>query len=127
MTRAYLILCAALALHTCEKEPAAKIQSSPTAVTAAASPDSIRLGQPIVSTITCGTPNPCWEFTRVDIAQSGFEYTVKVIAEYDGRPCIQVLGSFTTTSSITPTEKGTYTLRFWRAENQFLEKRIVVR
>jgi hypothetical protein len=125
--RVLLSILSAIALNTCDGKKEEAIQASPASISTVAIPDTIHIGQPVAFEITCSTPNPCWAFQRFDIVQSGFVYTIKVIAEYDGRPCIQILGSFTTPSSIIPKERGAYTLRFWRAEDRFLEKTVVVR
>ncbi len=89
--------------------------------------DTVNIGEPIVFETTCGIPNPCWEFQRFEISQRGFQYYVKVFAEYDGRPCIQVLSSFKAGTSVLPTERGKYVFSFWQSEDQTLDTTTVVK
>ncbi|MEK7250598.1 MAG: hypothetical protein AAB209_09260, partial [Bacteroidota bacterium] len=86
----------------------------------------VLLGEPITFETTCSTPTPCWKFNRFDITRDGRQYNIMSFAEYDGRPCIQVVGSFKASSSVVPKERGAYTFRFWRAQEQFLDKTVVV-
>ncbi len=126
VTVALLFVSTAL-LNACEEKKAGSVQSAQGAVISVTIANTVQQGQPVAFEMKCGTPTPCWEFKRLEIMQDGFVYTITAITEYDGRPCVQILGSFTTNSSVVPKEKGTYTFRFWRAADQFLERSVVVR
>jgi hypothetical protein len=89
-------------------------------------PSRVAFGERIAFDIVCSTPTPCWEFNKLIITPGERHYDVQVLAQYDGRPCIQVLGSFTTSSFVTPSERGTYTFRFWRSQAPSLDVTVVV-
>lgn len=118
---------AALTLPACGKREVGTVQVAPVPVTAVALPDTVSLGQPVVFEATGTTPTPCWTFARFDVARSGRRYDITAFARYDGRPCVQILGSFTAGASVVPTERGVHVLRFWRTPTRSLELTVVVR
>lgn len=126
MTRIAFITLAVLAflVERCEEKQASTHQVAAMRVTGVSIPDTIQLGQPIAFEVTCSAPTPCWEFTKFEIKQDGRSYDIEVLAEYDGRPCIQTLGSFKAKSSVVPKERGAFTFRFAKA--QAAESTIVI-
>ncbi len=122
-----LLVIAIFTLNTCEEKKADALQVSPAPVMSVAISDTVLLGEPITFETTCGTPTPCWRFNRFDITRNGREYNIKVFAEYDGRSCVQVVGSFKASSSVVPQERGTYAFQFWRTPEQLLHRIVVVR
>lgn len=110
----------------CSDKPSDSISVSPVGVLSVVVPDTVRIGSPITLKATCGTPTPCWEFERFEVFHHDKQFTVTVLARYDGRPCIQVLGSFNADTSIVVQEPGTYTFRFNQGESSILEKSVVV-
>lgn len=126
MTRIAFISLALLAffVERCEEKQASSHQVAAMRVTAVSIPDTIQLGQPIAFEVTCSAPTPCWVFKKFEIAQDGRNYDIEVLAEYDGRPCIQTLGTFKAKSSVMPKERGAFTLRF--AKVQSTEAKIVI-
>jgi len=121
-----LLVVSALTLTSCGEKTAESLQLSPVSVASVAISDTVLLGQPVVFKTTCSTPTPCWEFERFEITEDGRQYNVKVFARYDGRPCIQILGSFKANSSVVPKERGTYTFRFWHTQKQSLDTTVVI-
>ncbi len=90
---------------------------------------SLSAGEEVSFVATLQTPNPCWQFNHFEISRNQNEKEILVTAygEYDGRPCQQVLGSISASDSMTFTEPGTYTLKFWQLAEETLEKTVVVR
>jgi hypothetical protein len=123
----YLVLALLVfTFNTCEEKRAASIETAPVHVQSVNIPSRISLGNSIVFEVTCGAPTPCWEFKEFIITRNERVYDIQVVAQYDGRPCVQILGSFKTSSSVTPTERGTYTLRFWRSQAPSLDATVLV-
>lgn len=119
------LLCACT-IVSCAERPTV-LQTSSVAVVSVSLPDTVTLGEPIRFEAVCSTPNPCWELERAAVHKTGFTYDVTIHARYDGRPCIQVLGTLNVQSSLLPEERGTYTLRFASSSEKALEKTVVVR
>jgi hypothetical protein len=121
-----VLIASSFLLETC-KEKTNDVAGTPLAVRSVRISPAVSLGKEIEFEVTCGTPNPCWTFKRFDIVQDGFSYNVTVTAEYDGRPCIQILGSIKATSSVVPQKEGTYTFRFYQTQAASLDTTVVVR
>ncbi len=115
-----------IVLHWCQEKGGDAHQVLPVRVLSVTLPDTIQLGQPIRFETTCGTSTPCWLFKRFEISQTRKQYSITVYAEYDGRPCVQVIGTLKASSSVVPQERGTYTFRFWRARDRTLDRVVVV-
>ncbi len=111
---------------SCAERPTA-IQTSPVAVVSASLPDTVTLGEPIRFEAVCSTANPCWELERVAVNTIGFTYEITIYARYDGRPCIQTVGTLNVKSTLLPKQPGIYTLRFGSSAHKGLEKTVVVR
>ncbi|MBX2991513.1 MAG: hypothetical protein KF749_10150 [Bacteroidetes bacterium] len=110
----------------CSDKPPDSVSVSPASILSVLIPDTVRLGSPITLEASCGTPTPCWEFERFEFIQHDKQINTTVFARYDGRPCVQVLGSFKADTSVVVGERGTYTFRFNRGEDSFFERSVVV-
>ena len=115
-----------VALNSCEERKNEPLHTSRVHVQSVDIPSHVAFGQPITFEVTCTTPTPCWEFDTFEIKRDGHEHEVQVVARSDDRPCIQILGSFKATGSVTPTERGTYTFKFWRAQAPSLDVDVIV-
>lgn len=95
-------------------------------VIAVTMPGTLQAGDSLIAEVTCGTPNPCWEFQRAEITRTDSVYSVAIIARYDGRPCIQVLGTLTARIAVLPPGPGSYHFTFTQAEGSTLRKSLAV-
>jgi hypothetical protein len=122
----FALIFSAFTFNTCEEKRGASMETSPVHVQSANIPPRISFGNRITFELTCATPTPCWEFKELAVTRHGRDYDIQVIAQNDGRPCVQILGSFKTTSSVTPTERGTHTFKFWRSQAPSLDVTVLV-
>jgi len=77
--------------------------------------------------VACGTPNPCWCFTRTEHSRSANTYTVKVFAKLTTNdPCIQIVGSIDAPFNVTVEGPGSYTFRFWRYDGTTVDTTLVI-
>ncbi|HXG00489.1 MAG TPA: hypothetical protein VNL69_06875 [Bacteroidota bacterium] len=90
-------------------------------------PDTIPHSTPVQFEATCRTPNPCWEFDRVEITRFDTTVDISIFARYDGRPCIQTVGSLKVPVSLPPQERGALRLRFLSSDGKAWEKTVMAR
>jgi hypothetical protein len=107
-----------------ENESASRIEEMP--ITKVQLAETAAAGNEVTFVATVQTPNPCWVFHHFDIQQDQQEIKVKAYAEYQNRPCQQVVDSFEATGTVTLNEAGTYTFKFSQGEEWALEKEVVV-
>lgn len=77
-------------------------------------------------TFTCGTPTPCWSFSR--IAETRDSNTIRMTLYRKVKKnitCIQVVGSFQQTITITVLAPGLYTLKIYRTPTTTTDTTIV--
>jgi hypothetical protein len=76
--------------------------------------------------ITCGTPTPCWSFSRVEETRDSVSVRWTVYQKVKKNiTCVQMTGSFTQTLEITVPKPGTYTLKIYRTPITTLDTTIV--
>ncbi len=90
--------------------------------------DSLSAGDRVIQAhFTVGTPTPCWHHAETEVDVNGKEIYVKVFAEVEKDiTCIQVLGSYETTTRIELNEPGEYTMHVWQSESTSLDTTISV-
>ena len=116
-----------VSFNACRQEAQRHLSIEPVTIVAANVPTTALSGDSLVVEVTCGTPTPCWEFHRYAVARSDSGYSIVVYAEYDGRPCIQIPGTFTTRITIAPPGPGRYVFTFNQEEGRVLRKSLIVR
>jgi hypothetical protein len=85
-------------------------------------PDDPRAGEPLHIRLICNTPTPCWEFLRSDITHKDSTVTIRVYARYDGRPCVQIPGTLSTTATVSLAAPGRYRLILTSPDRSKLER-----
>jgi hypothetical protein len=122
-----MLVLSSIVLGKCDERNAAPHQVSRAPVLSVILPDTVQLGHEVSFETTCSVPTPCWRFKQFEIHQTTKQYSIIPLTEYGGEPCIQVIGSLKARSSVRPSERGTYTFRFWRAQQDTLDMIVVVR
>ncbi len=91
--------------------------------------ETTALGQTIAFQMECQTPDPCFEFHRLEIKHSEFDVYVKVYAKRDPEIiCIQILGSIKASGEFEPPQAGTYRFHFWQETlSKYLDKTVAVK
>lgn len=91
--------------------------------------ESINLGQSINFKMTCETPDPCYEFSHLEIRDTGFDVWIKVYAKRDPKViCIQILGSIEESGQFRPYFRGSYQFHFWQEYySKYLDKTVEVK
>jgi hypothetical protein len=123
----FLILVPPLRTSTCRRETGRQLSIEPVPIVSVIMPAAVSPGDSLVLEVTCGTPTPCWEFHRSEVARADSAYAVVVYAAYDGRPCIQIPGNFTTRITVPPPDTGKHVFTFRQAEGRVLTKAVIVR
>ncbi|MCJ8166538.1 hypothetical protein MKJ04_16960 [Pontibacter sp. E15-1] len=86
----------------------------------------LTVGESATLTVFFEVRNGCGEFGSFDTNSDGQTLTVRVIPHYREGFCTQALETRETTYTFTPKTKGTYTLKFWAGENDYISETIVV-
>ena len=71
--------------------------------------------------------NGCGQFGRIEQNSKADTTIINVIAKYEGCVCTDVLLTKQTTYKFTATKIGTYYLKFWQTEKNYLTDTITVR
>lgn len=112
----------------CSKEELnIKSDAQPAPVYAVDAPASASVNEQVTVAIKFTVINGCGRFGHLEAEKDGAVYTILVYPRYEGEICSQALVNLTTTYTFTPTQKGTYTLRFWQEDNKYLNKTITVK
>lgn len=92
-------------------------------------PESINLGQSINFKMTCITPDPCHEFSHLEIRDTDFDVWIKVYSKRDPKVyCIQIPGSIEESGQFRPYFKGSYQFHFWQQyDSKYLDKTVEVK
>lgn len=109
-----------------EEELSIKSDAQPAPIYAVDAPASASVNEPVAVTIGFTVTNGCGRFGHLEAEKEGNMLTILVYPDYEGEICTQALINLTTTYTFTPTQKGTYTLRFWQEDNKYLHKTITV-
>lgn len=84
-------------------------------------------GRTISATVVGMATESCWGFVRADHTISGSTITVSIFARrLTNDPCATVMTPIEAPLSITVPTSGTYTLKFWRQQNQSLDTTITI-
>lgn len=70
--------------------------------------------------------NGCGEFGSFEAKKDGSTLTVKVYPHYRGEICADAIFTRDITSVFKPESPGTYTLKFWTADDKFITKMLAV-
>jgi hypothetical protein len=122
-----LVLVLSLGASSCGREAVGQLTIEPVPIDSVIMPATALPGDSLALEVTCGTPTPCWEFHRYEVARTDSEYAVVVYAKYDGRPCIQIPGTFTTRITVPPPGPGRYVFTFPQARGRVLTRSVIVR
>jgi len=92
-------------------------------------PESINLGQSINFKMACQTPDPCHEFSHLEIRDTVFEVWIKVYTKRDPKViCICTLGSIEKSGQFRPYFRGSYQFHFWQEYySKYLDKTVEVK
>jgi hypothetical protein len=122
---AFLVVAVGLSMCSREGEKSISVQAVP--ILSVKVPEIIRSGDSLTVEVMCGTPTPCWEYQRFEVSFADSVISVAVFAQYDGRPCIQTLGTFSAKTVIRPPGPGRYHFQFKQEEGKTLAKTLTVR
>lgn len=113
---------------SCSKEETTVIPAEqPARVTKVYAPTYGSVGEKISLAVTFTVNNGCGRFSHLQEDKSDNTHTIRVYPKYVGEVCTEALVNLTTIYTFTPAQKGTYTLRFWQKQNNYLVKTIEVR
>lgn len=70
--------------------------------------------------------NGCGEFGSFEAKKDGNTLTVKVYSQYHGEVCADAIFTREITYVFKPESPGTYTLKFWKDDDAFITKTLVV-
>ncbi|MDX5482724.1 MAG: hypothetical protein LPK07_13670 [Hymenobacteraceae bacterium] len=101
-------------------------EREPATITEVQVPETANAGEPVPIEVSFTVRNECGRVSFFNENISGTTYTIRVYPIYLDQPCAQVINTITETYTFSPSRAGTYTLRFWAGEDQFIERTIVV-
>ena len=84
------------------------------------------VNKPVVLKVSFPVRNGCGNFNKFIETKKGKTSTIEVEAIYKGCYCTMNIPTIIANYTFTPSEVGTYTLRFKSAEDAFVEKVITV-
>lgn len=87
----------------------------------------VSVGETVAITVTFVVNNGCGQFGRFEEQKSGTTTIVKVYPFYREGYCTQALMPVTAVYNFKPSKTGTYTIKFWAGEDQYITKTIQVK
>ncbi len=102
--------------------------SDPAPVLAVTVPEKVfTVGESIAITVSFQVRNGCGQFSSFETSSDGNVLTIHVIPYYAEGFCTQALETRQTTYTFQPQQAGTYTLKFWAGENDYIFETVVVK
>jgi hypothetical protein len=124
-----LFTLATVLLLGCSKEDdvAPAPASSPAPVVKVEAPVEAQTGETVAVKVYFQVNNGCGEFGRFEEESSGTTVTIQVLPHYREGFCTQAITTRDAIYSFKPTGTGTYTLKFWAGEEQYIIETIMVK
>jgi hypothetical protein len=89
-------------------------------------PATARVGQPVSFDVKFSARNGCGRFHELKDQKSGKTIDIQAIVRYKGCVCTDAMKNLSAPYTFTPSEAGTYTVRFWQHGGKYVEKQIRV-
>jgi hypothetical protein len=100
--------------------------SSPAPVVKVEAPETAQKGESVAVKFYFLVNNGCGEFGSLEAEQSGTTVTVTVYPHYREGFCTQAITTREAIYTFKPENSGTYTLKFWAGNAQYITETIVV-
>lgn len=111
---------------TKEEEVVSPMHHNPAQVVQVEAPETGSVGETVTITVFFMVNNGCGEFGSFEATTSGNTVIIKVYPHYREGFCTQALETRQVTYTLKPEKAGTYLLKFWSGEDQYISKSIVV-
>ena len=123
-----LLTFAAVLLLSCsnKEEAAPSLASFPARVVKAEAPEEAQKGESVAVKVHFLVNNGCGEFSHIQEAKDGTTLTIEVYPRYREAFCTQAITTRETIYMFKPENTGTYMLKFWAGDGQYITETVVV-
>ncbi|TXK45935.1 hypothetical protein FVR03_11555 [Pontibacter qinzhouensis] len=110
----------------CSEDEVILPATTPAPVTQFTMPERASLGEPVTIEVFFTVNNGCGRFGEFSESRSGNTFTIAVHPVYVGEACTMDMPTRKANYTFIPTIKGTYTFRFWQAQDQYVTRTITI-
>lgn len=119
-----ILITTSLIINSCKKENCVEYSSSP--VFKAEGPKLGKALDMLTYTISFSVGNSCGKFEKFEDHALDFTREIKVITKYSGCACLTSISQEQMNYTFQPLKKGTYYLKFYQKEGEYLIDTVVV-